>query len=124
MRVWQRGSGSAVPCLLDSLGRNANRNAAPICRCPPGCNACLWRLLLQHCLNALQEMSSYQGWILGMLTNFEAGLALERIHNMLKMFQTSPPYDKTSAQLSQFLGRLVTEEKVTQEGELYKLRSA
>eukprot|EP00891_Asterochloris_glomerata_P007911 jgi/Astpho2/7911/Aster-06390 len=71
-----------------------------------------------------QEMSSYQGWILGMLTNFEAGLALERIQNMLKMFQTSPPYDKTSAQLSQFLGRLVTEEKVTQEGDLYKLRSA
>ena len=73
---------------------------------------------------ALQEMSSYQGWILGMLTNFEAGLALERIHNMLKMFQTNPPYDKTSAQLSQFLGRLATEEKITQEGDLYRLRAA
>ena len=33
-------------------------------------------------------------FILGMLTNFEAGLPPDRVHTMLKMFATDPPYDK------------------------------
>ena len=33
-------------------------------------------------------------FVVGMLTNFEAGLPVDRVHNMLKMFATDPPYGK------------------------------
>lgn len=42
-------------------------------------------------------MRVYQQYVVGMLTNFDS-LPLERIHNMLKMFVSDPPYDKTLQQ--------------------------
>lgn len=57
-------------------------------------------------------MRVYQQYVVGMLTNFDS-LPLERIHNMLKMFVSDPPYDKSLAQLEAFLGRLVAEETLT-----------
>lgn len=61
----------------------------------------------------------YEQYIMGMLTNFEPGLALDRIHNMLKMFVPDQAYDKTSEQLAAFLGQLVVEEKLKSFGDLY-----
>ncbi|KAL3697240.1 hypothetical protein R1sor_011316 [Riccia sorocarpa] len=58
-----------------------------------------------------QEMSVFESYVVGMLTNFES-LPLDRIHNMLKMFVSDPPYDKSLAQLQGFLARLVAEEKL------------
>lgn len=42
-------------------------------------------------------MRVYQQYVIGMLTNFDS-LPLERIHNMLKMFVSDPPYDKSLQQ--------------------------
>ena len=53
-----------------------------------------------------------------MLTNFDA-LPLERIHNMLKMFVTDPPYDRSIEDLSKFLSTLT--DAITLEGKNYKL---
>ena len=70
-------------------------------------------------LPEVDPMSQYEPFILGMLTNFDA-LGLDRIHNMLKMFVTDPPYDRTIEQLSGFLGKLSTEDKVVLEGGVYR----
>ena len=64
----------------------------------------------------------YEQYVLGMLSNFTAGLPLERIHNMLKMFVTEPAYDKTAAQLEAFLGRMVNEEKLAFSADVYTKR--
>ena len=72
---------------------------------------------------AVQEMKVYEQFIMGMLTNFSAGLPLDRIHNMLKMFVTEPPYDKSAAQLEAFLGRLANEEKLAFASDLYTKRT-
>jgi len=40
----------------------------------------------------------YEQYVVGMLTNFPS-LPLDRIHNMLKMFVSEPPYDKSVHQL-------------------------
>lgn len=56
----------------------------------------------------MQSMAVYQQYVMGMLTNFD-GLPLDRIHNMLKMFATEPPYDKSAAELGSFLGQLVSQ---------------
>ncbi|XP_024541138.1 anaphase-promoting complex subunit 2 isoform X1 [Selaginella moellendorffii] len=58
-----------------------------------------------------QEMNVYESYIVGMLTNLES-LPLDRIHNMLKMFVSDPPYDKTLQQLQGFLGSLIADEKL------------
>ena len=34
-------------------------------------------------------------YVMGMLTNVDTGLALDRIHNMLKMFMVDPPYNRS-----------------------------
>jgi anaphase-promoting complex subunit 2 len=68
---------------------------------------------------AAAESASYEQYIVGMLTNFEA-LSLERIHNMLKMFVADPPYDKTTAQLEQLLASLCAQEKITLEAGAYR----
>ena len=49
-------------------------------------------------------------------------LPLDRIHNMLKMFVSDPPYDKTSAQLGGFLSKLCVQGKLglTDTGEYKK----
>jgi anaphase-promoting complex subunit 2 len=68
-------------------------------------------------------MAVFEQYVMGMLTNFEGGLPLNRIHNMLKMFVVEPPYDKTSEQLEGFLRQLIAEEKIQIEGSLFKKRS-
>lgn len=68
----------------------------------------------------LQSMAVYQQYVMGMLTNFD-GLPLDRIHNMLKMFATEPPYDKSAAELGAFLGQLASEGKLSlQPGGIYR----
>ena len=52
-----------------------------------------------------------------------SSLPLDRIHNMLKMFVSEPPYDRTSEQLAAFLAQLVAEDKVVAEGNQYKRRT-
>jgi len=68
-------------------------------------------------------MSVYEQYIMGMLTNFEAGLALDRIHNMLKMFVPEQAYDKNIDQLAAFLGQLVADEKLFNTGNVYTKQS-
>ncbi|KAG5603980.1 hypothetical protein H5410_025472 [Solanum commersonii] len=59
-----------------------------------------------------KEMTVYEKFITGMLTNF-GSMALDRIHNTLKMFCIGDPtYDKSLQQLQSFLSGLVTEEKL------------
>ncbi|KAL3721483.1 hypothetical protein ACJRO7_033908 [Eucalyptus globulus] len=59
-----------------------------------------------------KEMTVYEKYIVGMLTNF-GSMALDRIHNTLKMFCVAdPPYDKSLQQLQSFLSSLVVEEKL------------
>lgn len=72
----------------------------------------------------VQDMAVYETYIMGMLTNFDAGMPLDRIHNMLKMFVVDPPYDKPADQLSAFLGRLVADEKLVMQGDLFRKRSS
>ena len=64
------------------------------------------------------SMAYLEPFITGMLTNFDA-LPLERIHNMLKMFVTEPPYDRSIEDLSKFLSTLT--DTITLEGKSYKL---
>ena len=71
---------------------------------------------------AAAGMKVYEQYVIGMLTNFPS-LPLDRIHNMLKMFVSEPPYDKTSDQLEAFLAQLVAEDKVVQEGNQYRRRT-
>ena len=52
------------------------------------------------------SMDYLEPFIAGMLTNFDA-LPLDRIHNMLKMFVTDPPYDRSIADLTGLLERMV-----------------
>ena len=71
-----------------------------------------------------QSMAVYQQYVMGMLTNFD-GLPADRIHNMLKMFATDPPYDKSAAELAAFLGQLVAAGSLTLEaGGIYRKKSA
>ncbi|KAI7840711.1 hypothetical protein COHA_005527 [Chlorella ohadii] len=58
------------------------------------------------------EMAAYEPFIMGMLTNFDA-LPLDRVHNMLKMFASDPPYDKSLEQLGAYMSRLVADEKLS-----------
>jgi anaphase-promoting complex subunit 2 len=71
---------------------------------------------------AAAGMKVYEQYVIGMLTNFPS-LPLDRIHNMLKMFVSEPPYDRTSEQLAAFLAQLVAEDKVVAEGNQYKRRT-
>ena len=50
-------------------------------------------------------------YITGMPTNFKA-LPLDRIHNMLKMFVTDPPYTKKITELAEMLDKLVAADKL------------
>ena len=67
-------------------------------------------------------MAVYEQYVMGMLTNFDGGLPIDRIHNMLKMFVVDPPYDKTAEQLAAFMDKLVLNEKLLSEGGIYKKR--
>ncbi|CAI5484668.1 unnamed protein product [Closterium sp. Yama58-4] len=66
-----------------------------------------------------QESAVHESFITGMLTTFD-GLPIERIHNMLKMFVSDPPYDRSLAQLHVFLGVLVAQEKLELRDGLYR----
>ncbi|XP_024638273.1 anaphase-promoting complex subunit 2 isoform X2 [Medicago truncatula] len=69
-----------------------------------------------------KEMTVYEKFILGMLTNF-GSMALDRIHNTLKMFCIAdPPYDKSLQQLQSFLSGLVSEEKLELRDGVYFLK--
>ncbi len=69
----------------------------------------------------LQEMGAFEPFIMGMLTNFDV-LSLDRIHNMLKMFVSDPPYDRTLEQLGAYMARLVADEKLSLDGGMYRKR--
>ncbi|XP_058096381.1 anaphase-promoting complex subunit 2 [Magnolia sinica] len=70
----------------------------------------------------LKEMTVYEKFILGMLTNF-GSMALDRIHNTLKMFCVAePPYDKSLQQLQSFLSGLISEEKLELRDGMYFLK--
>ncbi|KAL6513924.1 anaphase-promoting complex subunit 2 [Orobanche hederae] len=69
-----------------------------------------------------KEMTVYEKFITGMLTNF-GSMALDRIHNTLKMFCTSDPsYDKSLQELQRFLAGLVAEEKLELREGMYFLK--
>lgn len=71
----------------------------------------------------MQEMAMYEQYIIAMLTNFEAGLSVERIHNNLKFFVQDSSYDKTIAELTSFLTSLCNEEKISIADDVYQLRT-
>ena len=71
--------------------------------------------------SAQPEMLVYENYVLGMLTNFEA-LPLERIHNLLKMFCTEPPYHQSPAQLAALLRHLVNRGEVVHRHGMYRRR--
>ncbi|KAF5449594.1 hypothetical protein F2P56_030023 [Juglans regia] len=69
-----------------------------------------------------KEMTVYEKFIMGMLTNF-GSMGLDRIHNTLKMFCVADPqYDKTLQQLQSFLSGLVSEEKLELRDGMYVLK--
>lgn len=69
-----------------------------------------------------KEMTVYEKFITGMLTNF-GSMALDRIHNTLKMFCIADPtYDKSLQQLQSFLSGLIAEEKLEIRDGLYLLK--
>ncbi|KAL2542944.1 Anaphase-promoting complex subunit 2 [Abeliophyllum distichum] len=69
-----------------------------------------------------KEMTVYEKFITGMLTNF-GSMALDRIHNTLKMFCIGDPsYDKSLQQLQSFLSGLVAEEKLELRDGMYFLK--
>ncbi|KAJ9554297.1 hypothetical protein OSB04_018342 [Centaurea solstitialis] len=69
-----------------------------------------------------KEMTVYEKFIVGMLKNF-GSMALDRIHNTLKMFCVSDPtYDKSLQQLQFFLSGLVAEEKLELRDNMYFLK--
>ncbi|VVB09331.1 unnamed protein product [Arabis nemorensis] len=69
-----------------------------------------------------KEMTIYEKFIMGMLTNF-GSMALERIHNTLKMFCVADPsYDKSLQQLQSFLSGLVSEEKLEFRDSMYLVK--
>ena len=65
----------------------------------------------------------YEQFLMAMLTNHSAGLPLARIHNMLKMYVSEPPYDKTAQQLEGFLQQLVSEDKLSSTNDVYSKRA-
>uniref|UniRef100_A0A1D1ZE48 Anaphase-promoting complex subunit 2 n=1 Tax=Anthurium amnicola TaxID=1678845 RepID=A0A1D1ZE48_9ARAE len=69
-----------------------------------------------------KEMTIYEKFIIGMLTNF-GSMALDRIHNTLKMFCIAEPaYDKSLQQLQSFLDGLISEEKLEMRDGMYFLK--
>ena len=61
-----------------------------------------------------------EAFVLGMLTNFEGGLPTDRIHSMLKMFATDPPYEAGMGATAALLARMGREEKVVGEGSVWR----
>lgn len=95
-------------CMDEGNWQKCERSPAPtssqFCTCP-------------------QEMAVYEQFIMGMLTNHSAGLPLDRIHNMLKMYVSEPQYDKSAGQLETFLGQLIANDKLAAANGLYTRRT-
>ncbi|XP_071733972.1 anaphase-promoting complex subunit 2 [Rutidosis leptorrhynchoides] len=69
-----------------------------------------------------KEMTVYEKFIMGMLTNF-GSMTLDRIQNAVKMFcVTDPVYDKSLQQLQSYLFSLVAEEKLEFRDGMYFLK--
>jgi len=66
-------------------------------------------------------MQVYESFIFGMLTNFDQ-LPLERIHAMLKMFVTDPPFEKSETDLERFLENLVEQEKLNCSSGMFSIK--
>ncbi|CAM6090151.1 unnamed protein product [Calypogeia fissa] len=117
--------GESEYTIVENLGDGANRNSGPTV----AGDAALPLLGEEEGERAVasmedqwqQEMNVFESYVVGMLTNFES-LPLDRIHNMLKMFVSDPPYDKTLPQLQGFLARLVSEEKLEFQDGSYRRR--
>lgn len=72
----------------------------------------------------LEEMSVFEPYIMGVLMN-TGGLALDRLHAMLKRFVVSPKFDRTVEQLAAFMTYMVQHGgKVELQGGVYKKRTA
>nr|VDD12415.1 unnamed protein product [Brassica rapa] len=68
-----------------------------------------------------KETTIYKNFIMAMLTN--GSMAVDGIHNRLKMFYVADPaYDKSLQQLQSFLSRLVAEEKLELRDGMYLLK--
>ncbi|KYQ90483.1 anaphase promoting complex subunit 2 [Tieghemostelium lacteum] len=68
-----------------------------------------------------EKMRVIENFIIGMLTNFKV-LTLDRIHNMLTMFN-SEQYSSTQQELKQFLLKLINEEKIELNNTEYKIKN-
>ena len=71
----------------------------------------------------MQDMTMYEQYVIAMLTTFDTGLPLSRIHNNLKFFVPDSSYDKSVDELSELLKRLCAEEKLTVSGDMYVKRA-
>ena len=71
-----------------------------------------------------EKMSIHQQYITGMLNNFEDGLTLARIHNMLNMFVMDGTYTASEEELGQFLEQLATNDVLVTVGGVYRLASS
>ena len=60
---------------------------------------------------AASELASIGQYVLGMLVNYDV-LSVSRIHNMLRMFLSEPPYDKTETQTEAMLAQMAAQDKI------------
>ena len=70
--------------------------------------------------DAANNAQMLEAFVLGMLTNFEGGLPTDRIHSMLKMFATDPPYEAAMGATAALLARMSREEKLIGEGSVWR----
>ena len=73
--------------------------------------------------NNVQDMAMYEQYIMAMLTTFDSGLPVDRIHNNLKFFVPDQSYDKSVEELTAFLQSLCTDEKLSVSGDTYTKRA-
>lgn len=64
----------------------------------------------------------FEQYIMAMLTTFDIGLPVDRIHNNLKFFVPDQAYDKSIGELTAFLQSLCIEEKLIVSGDVYQKR--
>lgn len=119
-------SGELYYTIIENIGDGGSRNGASVLRSSDSALPLLGEEDGEIAVASMeeqlrQEMNVYESYVLGMLTNFDS-LPLDRIHNMLKMFVSDPPYDKSLQQLQGFLAGLVSEEKLELRDGLYRRR--
>ncbi|KAF2290079.1 hypothetical protein GH714_001798 [Hevea brasiliensis] len=136
--LWKKNLGTVKGILAESVGANANDHVfilveGMVDASKNGGNSGSCEELLvgdeegERSVASVEdqirkEMTVYEKFIMGMLTNF-GSMALDRIHNTLKMFCVAdPPYDKSLQQLQSFLSGLVSEEKLELRDGMYFLK--